>query len=183
MQREKTFFERELKLVERQVQLDLKSKDLSNQISSETYRRIFEKRMGIYESLLELKNDYMRFDRESHVPEVEDPTDGYYDIYSRIRSVIETNKLYISNELADAYEHWYSKASPLFREANVEGYHTYENSCGDNQLNREIEADLAQSHKLSQMITATKGEMESLLSQIDSDVADIRLKIENLTRI
>ena len=42
--KEKANIDRELKILEREIQLDIRSRELFSQISSETYKKIFEKK-------------------------------------------------------------------------------------------------------------------------------------------
>lgn len=180
--KEKANISRELKILEREIQLDIKSKELFSQISSETYKKIFEKKIEIYSSLLTSKNNYIQFDKESHIPEVDDPTNDYYRLYVDFRKIIENNKLYISNNLSNAYENWYIQASPYLKEAKIKGYQTYGNTHCNNDIDRDFEVELAQNQKISEMIIKTKDDMEIFIKQIDTDVAEIRLTIEKLVR-
>ena len=132
--------------------------------------------------MLSLKNNYIQFDKESHIPEVDDPTDDYYRLYKDFRFIIENNKLYISNNLSSAYENWYIQASPYLKEAKITGYQTHNNTHCDNDIDRGFEVELAQNQKISEMIIKTKDDMGIFIKQIDIDVAEIRSTIENLVR-
>lgn len=168
---------KELKLIEKELKLELSKKDQFHQISKSTYEKIFETKIYLYTGLLDLKVKFYAFCNESHVTEVDDQTYDFYNLFSECRRSIESNKLYISEELSKKFDSWRDKAAPYLKEANLEGYRAHEWAPGSPDDYQNI-ID-AQSPVHAKMIMETMSEMEAIFEQVDIDVAKIRHKIDN----
>ncbi len=168
---------KEIKLIETELQLELSRKDQFHQISKATYEKIFETKVTIYTNLLNLKVKFYSFTDESHVPEVDDPTDDFFNLFIECRKNIESNKLYISEELSNRFDKWRDKASPYLKKANIEGYHAHEFSYNPEDCYHNV--NKAQHPIHTEMIIETMNEIKAIFNQVDIDVAKMRHKIDN----
>jgi hypothetical protein len=154
-----------MKLLEKDLQLEILRKDHFHQISKTTYQSIFESKIKIYSSLLNFKVEFNKLYDESHITATQDPTDDFRSLFMRCREMLEFNKLYISKELADKFDRWRKKASPLLKLADIEGYHA--NGMAYTEKDNQYNIWEAQLPIFSQMIHETMPEMEEILEQID----------------
>lgn len=177
LQRLKDDHAKELKLIETEFQLELLKKDQFHQISKSTYEKIFEKKIKIYTKLLDLKMSFKSLVEESHVTEVDDPTYEFYPYFTECRAIIERNKLYITKELSQKFDHWLDKASPYFKKANLAGNQAHKDPCADQDRYQNI-ID-AQNPIHANLIIDTMDELQAVFRQVDEDVAKIRYKIDN----
>jgi hypothetical protein len=164
----------ELSNLGRELKLEILKKDQFHQISKQTFELIFEKKIEIYNSLLNFKVEFLKLTNESHVVEVEDPTPEYHSLFMKCRKIIELNKLYISEALSVSYDAWYIKAAPYLKRANVNGYTVYE--CSDPEDWSAVWE--AQQPAFSEMTENTIDEMKEMLSQIEKDISLLRANIE-----
>jgi hypothetical protein len=137
-------------LIEKEIQVELAKKDRFHQISK-----------GTFENALE--------------GGIEDPTDEFYSLFMRCRESLESNKLYISDELSNKYDQWHKKAAPFLKQANIEGFHAHGLAHTENKNNQNVWE--AEAPILSEMIHATMEEMKSIFSQVDKDIILIRSNI------
>ena len=168
----------EIKLIEKELQLEITKKDQFHQISKNTFEKIFESRIQIYTDLLHLKIEFFKFIDESHVLEVgeEDPTNEFYSLFMRCRESLESNKLYISDGLSKKYDLWYIKASPFLKKANVQGYHAHGMAYTESENSQNIWD--AEAPVLADMIHETMDEMKNIFHQMDVDISSIRENID-----
>lgn len=164
-------------LIEKEIQVELAKKDRFHQISKGTFEKIFESKIEIYTNLIKLKIDFFKFLDEDYALEVgiEDPTDEFYSLFMRCRESLESNKLYISDELSNKYDQWHKKAAPFLKQANIEGFHAHGLAHTENKNNQNVWE--AEAPILSEMIHATMEEMKSIFSQVDKDIILIRSNI------
>jgi hypothetical protein len=163
----------ELKNIEQLLKLEILKRDQFHQISKQTFESVFEKKIEIYNALLNFKVEFYKFNNENH--DFEEPTAEYHTLFKKCRKIIESNQLYISEDLSAAYNNWYTKALPYLKRANIDGFDAYENRDGDNEGNC---VWVAQSPIFSEMNENTANEMNKILAQIERDISVFRTNIE-----
>ena len=179
LQSQKDIHSLEITNIENKLQLEMMKQNQFHQISKTTFEKIFETKVEIYTNLLNLKIDFNKFYKESHELKVgeHDPTEHIYAMFMKCREMLESNKLYISPELSNKYDLWYSKALPLLQEANVEGYHAHGMAYTERE-NRQNICD-AQNPIFAQMTIETLAEMLDIFVQVDRDIALLREHIDS----
>ena len=142
-------------------------------ITNPFYRTFFEKRIETYQTLLQIKNRYIKqieedFDVEMHGLWGE----IYHSTYQSLREVCIENQLYISNDLDQLFEELRKGASVFIKEADmVESMYTEPRNAPpweDEKLVRVYE----------KLAIETQGKMNEVLQQIAVDVSKIRSRIE-----
>ncbi|WP_076011065.1 hypothetical protein [Alteromonas abrolhosensis] len=163
-----------IKLLEKELQLELVKKDQFHQISKSTFENIFNKKIDIYSELLIIKAEYEKFKHEDGSFEFIDPTYEFISHFKKFRKSIEENRLYISNELSDKYDDWYLDAATYFRkieeiEFNIQAHAGGEDS---NKVNRMVWEE--QEPVNQDLVNNTIEKMASIIKQIEIDVRKIR---------
>lgn len=177
LQSQKEKHEHDLKLLEKDLQVNLAKSERFSQISKTTFENIFSKRIDVYSKLTTLRTEYYAFINEGHEIEVDDDAiGGFQSLFSKCRNLIEDNRLYISSELSKAYDAWLSVASPFYKEVNISGYEIHLSSYDDGQRYNEFMA--AEAVIFSRMIRATIEEMTKVFDQIENDVELMRDAID-----
>lgn len=168
--------DKELKLLEANIQSELLRKDQFHQISKSTFESIFDKRIDLYSELLKTSLEFRRFAREGVYLEIDDPTETLWEYHSIIRDLIENNRLYVTKALFEKYSAWYEKAVPYLKEADVNGYQAHIRADTDQE--RELSILIAQLPIFGELISETKAEFASILEQVDRDIDELRRNIE-----
>ncbi|MFV8458887.1 hypothetical protein ACNO5M_27810, partial [Vibrio owensii] len=165
----------EIKLLERELQLELSKKDQFHQISKSTYENLFNKKIEVYSELIKLKTDYEIFSNESGSFEYIDPTSDFLTHFNSFKKNIEENRLYITNELSDVFDDWYKQASSYFQRIEEVEISLYASNTFPRSEAVEPESIwLEQEPIIRKLISDTMPKMMLVLKQIDKDVSDIR---------
>jgi hypothetical protein len=160
----------EIELLNYKLKHELLKKDQFHQISKSTYENLFNKKVSVYSELIKLKNDYDKFSNESGTFEYINPTIDFLTHFNLFKENIEENRLYITNELSDAFDNWYKKSSAYFQRIEAVEFNLSTRS-------ETIESDviwLQQEPIIRDLISNTMSEMMVILDQINKDVSDIR---------
>jgi len=165
----------EIKLLEKALQLELAKKDQFHQISKTTYESLFDKKISIYSDLLKLKMDYDRFKNESGSFEYIDPTNEFLSHFKLFKEKIEENRLYISNEISEKYDAWYKQAAPYFQRIEEVEVSAYANQSPSTKVEPSPQ-DIWENQEpiICELVSDTFEKMSQVISQIDSDVREIR---------
>lgn len=166
---------KEIRLIEKELQLELTKKDQFHQISKSTFENLFNQKIKIYAELLNILKDHDKFINESGSFEFIEPTDTIFNHYSSLKKVIENNRLYISNELSDKFDEWYKEASPFLQKMDQVEYELH-SSRGANESDMDIAQSIwdEQQQISSNLVFETNEKMSLLIKQINLDVAKIR---------
>ncbi|MUL04314.1 hypothetical protein GNP89_19305 [Aliivibrio fischeri] len=165
----------EIKLLERELQLELSKKDQFHQISKSTYENLFNRKISVYSDLLKLKTDYDKFVNESGSFEYIDPTTDFLSHFNLFKAKIEDNRLYISNELSTVFDDWYKEAAPYFQRIEEEEVSYYASSSMHE--GRDVDPQLIwerQEPIIRELVSQTIFKMTDVIKQIDKDVSEIR---------
>ncbi len=172
IEKDKAIYSQELEKLKNQ----LKSKEVQtehfHQISEKTYQDLFDKKIQTYTSLLNAKTQYQKTLKEDGMFELmECPCEIYYDFFNQIRNIIDNNRLHISNELSDKYNELYFKIAPLIKKLEIAQEHIRANNISSNHKKENIYSD---------MVLDTSNELDELLKQIDTDVENLRKKLQTI---
>lgn len=171
-----TWFDSKVAVLGAELQKEISDRQNLNAISRPTFEKIFAKKIEVYTELSKISNEFTRYKNESHELDhgdlFEEVTERFSSFFARCREVIETNKLYISSELADRYDKWYEVAHPFYKQSVLDGYNAHQN-CFDDEHGRMI-VYYAELGAKSAMVETTLPQMEAIFTQIDSDISRIR---------
>lgn len=169
-----------IKLLEKELQIELVKKDQFHQISKSTFENIFNKKIDVYSNLLIIKTNYDKFRYEDGSFEFIDPTYDFLSHFKLFRKSIEENRLYISNELSDKYDDWYLDAAFYFRQLEETEFNIQANAGGtDNEVvNSEVWA--AQEPINQNLVNNTTEKMALIIKQIELDVRKIRESVNTV---
>jgi len=165
-----------LKSMEQDLLVELQKRDHYHQISKSTYEMNFDRKVKVYTDLLSLNQDFSRFKNESPMADEPESTEVYYKYFDRCKTLLESEKLYISSHLAKLYDNWYSTALPYLKKARVDGNAVH----GLAYTNEENQDNIheAQEPARYELVCETFKEMQAIFDQIEIDVASIRRIIE-----
>lgn len=163
-----------IKLLEKELQLELVKKDQFHQISKSTFENIFNRKIDVYSNLLKIKIDYDKFRYEDGSFDFIDPTYEFLSHFELFRKSIEENRLYISNDLSKKYDEWYLEAAPYLRkleevEFNIQAH---AGASEDKDLYHDIWSE--QAPIIHDLVENTIEKMGLVIKQIDYDVENIR---------
>lgn len=162
-----------IKILEKDIQIEMVRRDQFHQISKSTFENIFNRKIEVYSSLLRLKTDYDKFQYESGTFDIIDPTSDFLSHFNLFRKSIEENRLYISNELSQKYDDWYMEAAQYFRKMEEEEYAVMSSS---GEIDHE-EVWMAQVPIIHDLVSNTGKKMALVLTQIEHDVREIRERV------
>lgn len=168
--------DKELKLLEANIQLETLRKDQFHQVSKSTFESIFNRKIELYSDLLKISIEFKRFARESIYSEIDDPTDDLWDYQRKIRDLIEGNRLYVTEALFQKYSAWYEKAVPYLKQADVDGYEAHGQAHTEEENYFNVSA--AQHASYAKLVSETDAEFASILDQVDQDIDGLRRNIE-----
>ena len=177
-----------IKLLEKNLQLELAQKDQFHQISKTTFENIFNTKIDVYSNLLKLKTNYDNFRHENGSLEMYDPTDEILSHFNLFRKKIEENRLYISNDLSEKYDDWYLKAAPYLKEMDSVGI-THQmlrdnlDATPDKQQRLDEEMYEEIQSIIYNLINSTTEKMDVLIRQIETDVKKIRSSVSIIKTI
>jgi hypothetical protein len=171
-----TKFDQRLGDLEREFQESVVNINSYHAISKETLGRAFQKKIEVYEQLLESVNKRARFINENPVHDEPDSEEDYLSCFLSIITIIENNSLYITSDLASKYDSWYQSAKPYIKASNDSEYEEWQHSFGTDE-DREAAYYAGLPDKLT-MMQETETEFQDLLKCIDQDIRDIRSSLE-----
>ena len=169
-----------IKLLEKDLALELNKKDQFHQISKGTYENLFNKKIAVYTQLLKLKTDFDHFQHESGRFEYIDPTSDILSHFTLFKEKIENNRLYISNELSDKYDNWYKQASPFYQKLETVEMEIKINAySNENIAPQAVTQNIfhAQYPILEKLIHESYDKMNEVIEQIEEDVKSIKTSI------
>lgn len=173
-------FDVKLESVRSDLQRKISDRQNLNAISRPTFERIFSKKVEVYTELSKISNEFTRYKNESHEVEhgelFEEVTERFSGFFARCREVIETNKLYISAELAERYDAWYGVAHPYYKKSVLDGYEAHQNSDDDEE--GKMKVYYSELGAISEMVNETMPQMEEIFAQIETDISRIRDYVE-----
>lgn len=157
----------------KKAEAELKDREHFGGISKDVYEDFFKKRVLTYESLLSWKNDHIRNMHEDFLTEeLEIWGDSYYLLYLSLRNILIKNQLYVSNELARCFHEFRLKAAEYTKEGDMaQGY-----AMGAGAS--EMEADEERAPINDKFVRETHELMDSVITQLDSDISKLRSRIE-----
>lgn len=169
-----------IKLLEKELQLELVRKDQFHQISKSTFENIFNRKIDVYSNLLKIKIDYDKFRYEDGSFDFIDPTYEFLSHFELFRKSIEENRLYISNDLSKKYDEWYLEAAPYFRKLEAVEFNiqAHAGAVTDNDLYNDIWAE--QGPIIHDIVENTIEKMGLVIKQIDHDVENIRNSVNTV---
>lgn len=177
LQKAKSDHEMSIKMLEKDVRLELVKKDQFHQISKTTFENIFNKKIEIYSNLLKLKTNYERFRYESGSFDFVDPSDDFLSHFNLFRKNIESNRLYISNDLSDKYDSWYLDAAQYFRKIEEVEFNISLHSFNGIESDYHEAIWSEQSPIISALVANTLSKMTEVIEQIEADVKQIRAHV------
>jgi len=145
-----------------------------HQVSQPTYQKLFEKKINIYQELIdiELKHDKILIDKN-----IENEDDYYENIdlfineLNDIERIISNNKLFISNKLIEAYEKLKEKEETFNSKFKDLALAHYTNLIDDDFYKKE-------NKKIKQTIyEKTKKEFSNFHNILANDIQKIKTKI------
>jgi len=152
--------------------ISLKENEQFALISQEFYQDFFNKRVRIYQKLLNIKNEYVTDMEEEFITEqLESWGNVYHSSYIKLRSLIIKNQLYISNDLDALFTKFRSKASEYIKEADLmEAYSINSDGThnGSEALDSAYQNFANETYKL----------MTAVFDQIGDDVSKLRSRVE-----
>jgi len=163
-----------IKLLEKELQLELLKKDQFHQISKSTFENIFNKKIDVYSNLLKIKTDYDKFRYEDGSFDFIDPNYEFLSHFKLFRKNIEENRLYISNDLSEKYDDWYLEAAPYFRKIEEVEFNIQANAGGTEDS--EVYHDIWEKQEpiIHDLVKNTIENMGLVIKQIECDVKTIR---------
>jgi hypothetical protein len=97
MEKDKTIFTKEIETLKNELKTKITKLEHFHQISQDTYQRLFDKKITIYELLINEKIEYLKIINEDEMFEIHDfPTIVYYNFFIKVRNIIDTPILKIS---------------------------------------------------------------------------------------
>lgn len=171
-----TRFDERLTNLEHDFQESLVHMNSYHAISKATLEKAFQKKIEVYEQLLEKINNRSKFINESPVHDEPDSEEDNLAHFLSITNIIESNLLYITSNLAARYDLWYQAAKPYIKSSNVNEYEGWQHSFGTNE-DSEAAYYAGLPDKLK-MIRETEKEFYGLLECIDQDIRSIRSSLE-----
>ncbi len=169
-------FDERLGKLEREFQQSLARMNSYHSISQATLEKAFEKKIKVYEQLLESVNERHRFINENPLYDEPDSDEEHLGYFLKIIEIIESNILYVTSDLASKYDSWYQSARPYIKASNDSEYEQWQHSFGTDE-DRENAYYAGLPDKLM-MMRETKAEFHDLLACIDQDIRDIRASLE-----
>jgi len=170
MEEDKTRYTKEIETLKNELQTKMTKMEHFHKISEQTYQTLFNAKIATYNDLLYEKTEYYKILNEDETFEMMDyPPEVYYDFFTKIRKIIDENRLYISNELSDKYDKLYFKIAPYIRKLGLDEYHAESNNVPAHDFQKSTYHD---------MVSKTSKESSAVLDQIDIDVKQIKSKIE-----
>jgi hypothetical protein len=169
-----------IKLLEKELQLELVRKDQFHQISKSTFENIFNRKIDVYSNLLNIKADYDKFYYENGSFDFIDPTYEFLSHFKHFRKNIEENRLYISNDLSERYDAWYLEAAPYFRRLEEIEFNIQAHAGGTPEI--EVDQDIwAEQEPVTQdLVNNTIDTMGLVIKQIEIDVKKIRSSVNTI---
>lgn len=144
-------------------------------ISKEKYQNLFDKRIGVYEELLKIKNEigdsnvenagYFEFD--------DDDPNHFTRQVSKISKISQDNLMLISDDLAVISSELYERSSEVFSNAKVQAFYAEmrTNDGGDVHYEEIIDAE---NHELRKMFAGCGELYKNWFKQLDTDLSRIR---------
>lgn len=157
--------------------IELLRRDQFHELSKSTYEKIFDKRVEVYTELLELRLVFEKFRNEDGSFRFINPTEGYHQRFNDIRQAIEKNRLYITNQLAEAYDNWYREAAQYIRQIDEIEYEEVSCAVGPSDINTMQRILERQESVIEGLVTKTFIKMDTLINQIEKDVSLIRTRM------
>lgn len=146
-------------------------------ISKEMYQTLFNKRIDVYTSLLNLKNEIDKSivdNAEFFEVHCEDPS-HFTDAINKINEASQSNSMLISNELAALSNELFQESSQVFSSAKVSAFYAEMNSYNRNSGEPDFEAVMdAKDSELRKMFTECGDLYERWFEQLEVDISHIR---------
>lgn len=155
-----------------------------HQIAQEAYKNFFSKKMEAYIELANLKQRYLITKLEN----VEDPY-NYLPSLDRelrnrilgIKKHIQSNNIYLSNELNIKFNDWFEKIIPVIKSSQYGAMEEWSRIQVQAEAMGETAYDLAELEMgtdLAKGMQACIKEWNNLLNQIDKDILELRKKYD-----
>jgi len=145
-------------------------------ISKATLEKAFQKKIEVYEQLLEKVNNRSRFINENPIHDEPDSEEQHLSYFLSVIRIIENNRLYITSDLASKHEAWYQAARQYIKASNDSEHEAWQQSYGTDE--DRAAAYYAGLPDMLTMMEQTKTEFECLLKCIDQDIRQIRYSLE-----
>jgi len=174
---EKSKLEGDIKLLEKDLQLELTKRDQYHQISKPTFEKLFDKKIKIYTRLLTICLAYKKFSCESGFNKIFDyQFDSALEYVNLMKKEIEDNRLYVSEALVKKFNSWYLKASEYYRDLEIKEIEVQQNVGLDGEYIHE-KVSKAQEETIRQMLTKTDTELNEVFLQIEVDASEFRKRM------
>jgi len=99
---------KKLKELESKIEKQKQQLEHRHQVSKETYQKLFQEKINIYQRLTVITSQYPKILNKNSSKLSDDEFEYYLKLYieqlKKISDIIESNKLFISNELLKSYE-------------------------------------------------------------------------------
>lgn len=171
-----TKFDERLENLERNFQQSLAHLNSYHAISQSTLEKAFQKKIEVYEQLLDKINKRAKFINESPIYDEPDSQEEHLSHFLSVIELIERNILYVTSNLANKYDVWYESAKPYIKSSNDNEYEAWQHSFGTDE-DRENAYYSGLPDKLK-MMHETRTEYKAIFECIDQDILDIRSSLE-----
>ncbi len=170
MEKDKSKFIQEIETLKNEFHTKITKMEHFHKISEKTYQDLFVHKIDTYNKLLYEKTEYYKITYEDESFEMMDyPPEVYYNFFTKIRKIIDDNRLYISNELSEKYDVLYYKIAPYIKKLGFDEFHADANNVHPQDYQESTYHD---------MVSKTSNELDSILKQVDIDVKQLKSKIE-----
>lgn len=171
-----TKFDVRVTKLEHNFQATLAALNSYHAISKSSLEKAFHKKVKVYEKLLEKKNRRSWFINESPLADEPDSEEKHLAHVTSIIKIIDSNRLYITSDLAIKYDNWCEVSKPYLKASNDSEYEAWQTSFG-------TDSDREQAHYAGlsmkfQMMKETEREFQDILNCIDQDIRNIRSSLE-----
>mgnify|MGYP007126901008 CR=1 FL=1 len=124
----------------------LQKRQAKNNILQEGYKIFFSSKMNAYMELVHLRYKYSIISLENQ-PRPDDFLDGLnlkkFSMIFQIKSHIQENRIYLSKDLVDIFDKWYSLIMPIYQEVDNVIYSEFDRIRQDAECLDEKDCDLA----------------------------------------
>ena len=179
--REKAALEKQtqesLKRVEAEFQLELLKKDQLHQISKPTFEAIFNKKIELYSELLSICIGIRQYLDEGDYSGKDDRERELFYFQCKIKTLIGSHRLYVSNDLFAKYSIWHYRCLPHLKDINWVDY-ARESPKYPGSIMDDVGVYIHQSPLIEKLVNSTHDSFLEVISQIEKDIDLLRNSID-----
>ncbi|EGQ7962060.1 hypothetical protein HRO21_003741 [Vibrio parahaemolyticus] len=166
--------ERDMELIKAKLKEEFIKFEAYTSISKEKYQDLFEQRIEVYESLLELKKEidsYVYENAEFLEVHDDDPT-AFMSAIRQINEATQNHPMVISNKLAKLSDELYEKSMAVFTDAKVKAFYAEMENFDHKQVAEFVMN--AENDALRELFVDCRDVYSNWFLQLDSDLTKIR---------